>query len=117
MRFNNTLKLALSLLTACGGAPKTNPIVDSATFTICAQTQAALCSQYDNQFPYTDGKKCQDIVSVSIATPNNKQEFAFCRKPRETIQITLCQAINKILDGPDISSHFDLKSKCESKKP
>ncbi len=111
------LKFALPLLTACGSMQKPKPPIDSAALTTCAQVEAALCTQYGNQFPYTDGKKCQDIVSVSIATPNNKQEFAFCRKPRETIQIALCQAINKILDGLDISSHFDLEAKCETKKP
>lgn len=106
--------LTFTALAACGGAQ--NKPIDSKTLTICAQTQAAICSSEGLQFPYEEGKDCANTVSVTMKAEETTTELSFCRTPEESIKSPVCKEVNRLI-GLDLSSHFNLKDKCETKTP
>ncbi len=66
--------LTFTALAACGGAQ--NKPIDSKTLTICAQTQAAICSSEGLQFPYEEGKDSKHRLSDNESGRNyNRIKF------------------------------------------
>lgn len=93
----NTLKaLTLTILTACGGAPK--PHVDLAA-------EVAICRQTNQGSIFT---------IIQQATNETEVRTEFCTKPKDPE--TTCRYIRDQIDI-DPSNYFDLPKDCQARRP